>query len=118
MTPFQVYLLLQMDRIVFTTVGLAISAAIVGLICAGFGAAESHEGASRFGKRSIIASFFLFSIFLLTPSTSTVAAMIVLPKVTSPEALDALGKEGKELYGLAKKALTDLAEDKHEKEAK
>lgn len=45
------------------------------------------------------------------PGTRTVAAMVVLPKLTSPAALDAMGNEAKELYGLAKDALRNLASD-------
>jgi hypothetical protein len=56
----------------------------------------------------------VFNTFM--PGTKTIAAMVVLPKLTSPAALDAMGNEAKELYGLAKDALRNLAGD--DKQAK
>lgn len=52
----------------------------------------------------------IFSTF--TPSSKTIAAMIVLPKITSPQAIDTVSKESRDIYELAKKALANLAEDK------
>ena len=51
------------------------------------------------------------------PGTKTIAAMIVLPKITSPQAIDTMSKESRDIYDLAKKALTKLADDKPAEEA-
>lgn len=57
----------------------------------------------------VIAAAVCLNTFI--PNTRTIAAMIVLPKLTSPAALDAMGGEAKELYNLAKDALRNLASD-------
>jgi hypothetical protein len=58
----------------------------------------------------LFAATLVVSTFM--PSTKTIAAMIVLPKITSPQALDTMGKESRDIYELAKKALANLADDK------
>lgn len=45
------------------------------------------------------------------PSTKVAAAMFILPRLTSDQVIEPVGKEARELYDLAKKALTKLAED-------
>lgn len=112
MTPFQVYLLLQMDRIVGALLALAVLGIVVALLCTAFGSIEDEPGPRIFGRRAFVTSIFLWVAFMFAPSTSTVAAMVVLPKLTSPQALDAMGKEGQELYGIVKDALRKLADDK------
>jgi hypothetical protein len=50
------------------------------------------------------------------PSTKTIAAMIVLPKITSPQAINTMSKESRDIYDLAKRALTKLVDDKPDQE--
>lgn len=114
MTPFQTYLLFQMDS--FNT-GLGVLLLLLGavilflLIPAFIDGWDDFESKGLF-KKTVGAFLIVWGFAVVCPSTKTVAAMIVLPKLTSPQALDAMGKEGQELYGLAKDALRKLADDK------
>lgn len=67
--------------------------------------------AKRVRKWLVGSAVALICINTFMPGTRTIAAMVVLPKITSPQALDAMGNEAKELYGLAKDALRNLAGD-------
>ena len=73
-------------------------------------------GAKTLRNRALAFAFPLLALAVFTPSTKTIAMMIVLPKITSPQALDAMGSEAKDLYLIAKKALTELAEPAKKKE--
>lgn len=100
MTPFQVYLLLQMDSL---NTALGILLVLSGLVSAFLLLFAAVDGWQYF-KGKI---FLKYALLVL---------MIVLPKLTSPAALDAMGKEGQQLYALAKKALENLADDKKKEE--
>lgn len=56
---------------------------------------------------------FLGNIFL--PSSKTAAAMYIVPRLTSGEAIEAMKPEARELYELAKDAIRELATDKKRK---
>lgn len=120
MTPFQVYLLLQMDSL-NTALGIILLMLSLLLVVLTFHACmegwDYYEGKSIY-KKCAWAFLVTLPLATLCPSTKTVAAMIVLPRVTSPQALDAMGKEGQELYALAKKALENLADDKKKEDGK
>ena len=73
---------------------------------------KSKINRAKYAKRLIPVAVLLASISFLVPSSKTIAAMIVLPKITSPQALDTMGKESRDIYELAKKALSKLADDK------
>ena len=49
----------------------------------------------------------LLSIGILTPSSKTAAAMIVLPALTSEEVVGTVKSEAKEPYEMAKEALKE-----------
>lgn len=70
---------------------------------------------SKFSLRWLKASSISFSIALLIctliPSTKILAAMYILPKLTTPEMQKAIGSEAKDMYELAKKALQNAAGD-------
>lgn len=68
----------------------------------------------RFAKYLCFAPFFLV-LGVFTPSTKTVAAMVVLPKITSPKALNAMGSEARDLYELAKQALSNAVDADQQK---
>jgi hypothetical protein len=127
MTPFQVYLLMQADSIcniagiaaIFSGIAFVITT-LARFLC---GSDVTEEDAKhqtsdwRSWQASIklhhwaCAIFFpalLLSTFM--PDTKTIATMVVLPKITSPAALDTLGTTGKELYGIAREALQGLAD--------
>ena len=124
MSPFLVYLMFQADNISILFGILAAMTALAGvaLVCCACQSIYSWENkddvraikakTARAAKVAIPAAFFLFAAALLIPSTKTIAAMVVLPKLTSPQALDAMSKESRDIYDLAKRALTKLADDK------
>lgn len=121
-TPFQVYLVMQLDSINATLTFLSILLGLAGLFCLIFFlVALVHEDdaiASSFRRvmKPVLISFFsLLTITTIIPSSKTAAAMIVLPAITSDKVTEPLTAEAKELYGLAKSALSNLAEKKAEK---
>jgi hypothetical protein len=57
-----------------------------------------------------------FATAVLLPSSKTAAAMLVVPALTSDQVIEPATAEARELYGLAKQALTNLAEKKPEAE--
>lgn len=124
MSPFLVYLLFQADAI---RAMFAISAAILAVtgiifliasfesICSWDDKEElmkSKINRAKYARRLIPVAILLASVAFLTPSSKTIAAMIVLPKITSPQAIDTVSKESRDIYELAKKALANLADGK------
>lgn len=140
MSPMLVYFLMMADDIKSTAGVLAFflllvtAAAVIFYIVARCGEADNARKMARWPKDSeymaeaeefklivplaarimqvtLALLFVTGSINTFMPGTKTIAAMVVLPKITSPQALDAMGNEAKELYGLAKDALRNLAGD-------
>ena len=123
-TAWQVYWAMQLDSILIVTGYLS-------FICTFFGGIGylGHRVARVYSEddpdlKSVVAStwiakpMFLIGILAIAanaflPSSKTVAAMIVLPAITSETVIDNVTPEAKELYGLAKDALKNLgAKDK------
>jgi hypothetical protein len=67
------------------------------------------EAVLPFRKRMIACAVTLLLAAIAAPSSRTAAAMILVPKLTSPEVMQPIGAEAKELYQLAKGALRNLA---------
>lgn len=125
-TPFEVYLVLQLDVMIR-------AAFVFGLICAlggSIGAIHYTTEAgkqwawdkeppesriSRFAsytkiaKRFACAGLFSLAVSVFLPSTRTAAAMILLPALTSKEVTAPLSREAGELYELAKSALRNAS---------
>ncbi len=123
-TAWQVYLVMQLDNIrdvlgVCTVIlgvsllfGGAFGAFVVSEMCG-----DRQAGCWKMYRRLVSTGMVLFSLLLICttfiPSSKTVAAMIVLPAITSETVIDNVTPEAKELYGLAKEALKNLgAKDK------
>lgn len=130
MSPFLVYLMFQIDSIssLLIIVGSLCVAALLPLGFAAFRTADfswddkdAIAAHNVTGKKWMKKCVALAACCLVTaafmPSTKTIAAMIVLPKITSPQAIDTMSKESRDIYDLAKKALTKLADDKPAEEA-
>lgn len=120
MSPFLVYLLFQSDSIsaaltiIAVIAGLAFCIAVPVKMAAKFDM-DTDDGAAIAYKTSRAAIWvcpFLIAAGIFMPSTKTIAAMIVLPKITSPQAIDTMSKESRDIYDLAKKALANLADEK------
>lgn len=126
MSPILVYLLFQADNIssslgfIAVMAGLALVISIPLRIVAKLDAETDAGAAAAYRVCGVVNLIcpFLIAAGILMPSTKTVAAMIVLPKITSPQALDTMSKESRDIYDLAKKALTKLADDKPATEKK
>lgn len=118
MSAFEVYLVMQADRInsflefvAFLFIGIACASLI--LIARESSVdidEEMNKKLFKVSKRSLIFGISTLIYSVLMPSSSTIAAMYVLPQFTSPEVLEPAGKEAKEIYSLAKKALKKLVE--------
>ena len=124
MSPFLVYLLMMADDIktllcvsggVCTFVFFVVTATRAFSCKASWTPAKEFDAwmtrLRSFSRAFMVAPLVLF-IGVMAPSTKTIAAMIVLPKITSPQAIDTVSKESRDIYELAKKALANLAEDK------
>ena len=124
MSPFLVYLLFQASSISAMFAAFALALGVTGLIffVASFEQicswddkevlAQSKINRAKYAKRLMPAAAALAVIAFLAPSPKTIAAMIVLPKITSPQAIDTMSKQSRDIYDWAKKALTKLADDK------
>lgn len=129
MSPFLVYLLMMADdiKVIFgflaITLGTSTAVCFVARAISSSMVYESdiREQSSDWRLWQTWVAFtkrlpWLFGVslilFTFTPSTKTIAAMIILPKITSPQAIDTVSKESRDIYDLAKKALANLAADK------
>lgn len=114
-SAWDVYWVMQLDSI---GMGLGFS----GLILIVFGSLVFYACVESDDYRGIwiaipsVALAFIFWIgnaFL--PSSKTAAAMYIVPRLTSGEAIEAMKPEARELYELAKDAIRELATDKKRK---
>lgn len=120
MSPFLTYLLFQADSISEALGFIAILAGMLFCVAVPLKwvaqeGRNEHESAAIAYKACRVAIWIcpiIVAAGILMPSSKTIAAMIVLPKITSPQALDTMGKESRDIYELAKKALANLADDK------
>jgi hypothetical protein len=70
---------------------------------------------NKFMKGLSISTLLGFSAYIFMPSTNTIAAMVVLPKITSPEAVNTIKTSAHEIYDAALQALKTLSEPTKEK---
>lgn len=127
MNAFEIYLMFKANDIqtiftviaTLTCIGLGILL-IIYLINTLAQNMEPDENNALLLKKGI--KYFIFvvipSLFIatFTPSTQTIAAMYILPKLTSPEAIKVYKEEGGELYTLTKQALQSLITTKPEQD--
>lgn len=129
-SAFEVYLVLQLDviRMLFFILGLLTTIATVMLLVVGVVTIGSYTyEASRspdlkrehdeyyarfktFGKRLSIPAVLCVLIATFIPGSKTAAAMIIVPALTSKDVVEPLTAEAKDLYALAKSALTKVVE--------
>jgi len=121
-TAWEVYWIMQADRIVTAFAGLtALGAAL--MVATAFVGAAMYDSAPQRRQPSIVWRFiryeFVLGVFTLLflagmifmPTTKTLAAMYIVPKLTSPEAQQFIEKEYAELKDLLREALTGDHED-------
>lgn len=122
-TPFDVYLVMQMDSIsdIFIVLSCIFGAlAFIGLLAyVPLSDKIDENGMKRHFKRVKVA-FVLFIMFCVTssliPNTKTLAAMYILPKVANSEFVnETMPTEARELLDLTKEAIrSNLIEKKPE----
>lgn len=120
-TPFQVYLILQLDTLngVFITLGIACLIVMVISLIVWAAHGEAEYGNDKNTRKAAVTCIKRVSVpFLITwllvafcPSSKTAAAMFLLPALTSDKVMEPIGKEASELYQLAKQALKNAVEE-------
>ena len=119
-TPFQVYLVMQLNSIIGLFIAIAVVSGIA-IIAISVFVIDLYPREERIPSMKLLKKFvtsFALSCLMIAviPSTQTAAAMIIIPALTSKEVTQPLAKEGKELYDLAKRALTDMIDEPKEKQ--
>jgi len=110
MSPLLVYLLFQADSISFAMMFIALVAGLAFVIALSLrpiakseaGKDEAAAIAYRMCRVVMWVCPLLIAAGIFMPSSKTIAAMIVLPKITSPQAIDTVSKESRDIYELAK----------------
>lgn len=127
MTPFQVYLLMQADSICNIAGTLAILGGVIFAVstiarytCGSCVDADDikyerkdwrdWQMAIKLHRWAMAIFFPALFLAIFMPNTKTIATMVVLPKITSPAAMNALGEKGEQLYSIAREALQGLAD--------
>jgi hypothetical protein len=122
MNAFEIYLMFKANDIqaAFGVIGVlgGISLLILAIM---YGFAVNSEQSEE--SVTLLKTYLKFVIAVLIPSvliatfipsTQTMAAMYILPKLTSPEAIKIYKEEGGELYTLTKQALQSLIKPKQD----
>lgn len=119
-SPFEVYLVLQLNSLVGASVLIAIISACgatLALILPRMEYRPDDDDIARWDRRAKkvlkIGSVALL-LSVVVPSSKTAAAMFILPALTSDQVIEPVSREAKELYGLAKKALQNAVNEKPE----
>lgn len=122
MSTFEVYLVMQLDifRVSLMAIGILLIGAALFFFFAAVDSYNNDEKARllNLARKCGIAILSLAFLLLFTPDSKTLAAMYIVPALTSKDVVEPVGKEVKEVYDLAKKALKNLAEDKDEDRSK
>lgn len=132
LSPWLVYLVMQLDKIESVLVGIAvISCAICGgswlimLMCmhsvaqcpnGNDGDKKMIEPFRRVVKALTPCSLFAVIACMLLPSTKTIAAMYVIPKIANSDALEQVMEDSGDLYKLGVDALKEKLTNKKEGE--
>lgn len=104
MTPFEVYLVMQASLVGDVLLGFGSSIAVLAALLIVIGHIEEFEDTTiKLLWRTLKVSAFAFALGVLTPNTRTLAAMYVLPTVTSEK----WQTEAADIYALAKSALRE-----------
>ena len=109
-SAWDVYWVMQLDSISAGITAMAILWPIVG--CLGSMVLSDYTKDVHWPACVGLCMAVLFGFAaMLIPNSKTAAAMIVLPAITSDAVLEPVGKEAKELYVLAKQALSKVAQE-------
>ncbi|HRO60529.1 MAG TPA: hypothetical protein PKZ27_03055 [Rhodocyclaceae bacterium] len=114
-SPFEVYLIFQLDAIRDTALTVTVIAGLAGAGFASVGSmcASAGEITWRTYKRCMTGVSIIFAGALLTstvlPSSRSAAAIILIPAIANNEAIQT---EANEMYTLAKEGLRSLVDTK------
>lgn len=121
---WDIYWVMQMDNI---AAFLSVTGTVIFLtfwLTVSIGCSESYLSTKEFYSQPLIKRLAIgvtcYSVMAMTlsaflPSSKVLAAMLLIPPLTTPQVMEPLGTEAKELYLLAKGALKSVA-TKEEKE--
>lgn len=114
-SAFETYLLFQLDTVVKALGLLSVLGFSVVAVMAAYRFIElDEEEREVFDKtynRCWQTLIVLFALTTFVPDSKTVAAMIVLPAITSDKVIETVTPEAREVYDLAKKALRQLSHE-------
>lgn len=102
-SAWQVYFVMQADTLRFVVGFLAFAASVSSVPMLVEGTAENDL--RKWGRRLLAAGVTALFLFAVAPSTKTLAAMIVIPALTSDAVIAPLSAEAREIYDLAKRGL-------------
>lgn len=124
-TAFDVYLVMVLDDVNFTVGWLCLVSALGSAVClftAFIFTTEEYsscrekqlEMASKAigqSKKYLTVAALMGVVWTLIPDSKTLAAMYILPAMTSDAVIEPVSAEARELYTLAKKALNKIADE-------
>lgn len=121
-TAWQIYWVMQLDVIRSGMVGVpifAFSIAVFFAIASGGESVWNEEKHRLYGwvKPFLAILTIMVVSWVFIPSSKTVAAMIVLPAITSDKVIETVTPEARELYELAKDALRSVSKKEAPAEA-
>lgn len=110
----EVYWVMQADTLISILIPIAFITALSGatvIICSILGVDGVPQEAFRkqTGWNLLLVSLTCALLIAFIPNSKTLAAMVLLPTITSDKVIDTISPEAKELYGLTKDALKNLS---------
>lgn len=119
MTPFEVYLILNADSFRWLFGIAAASCLMVAIVMSAVATdcyIDDDKGKScfRHARRILITGIASGALAFAIPSTKTLAAMVVVPTITTPQALHTMKKSAGQLYDLAVDALKSAVNEGHD----
>ncbi len=108
-SAFEVYLVMQLDDIRCAALFFGLAIGVIGVTLTAH-SLDYREKIGFAGPATLVFAFVLLAADAFTPSSKTAAAMILVPALTDKQVTEPLTAEAKELYALAKQALTNVAQ--------
>lgn len=117
-SAWQVYVVMQADAVITSAILAALICGFVGGALLACGFSDENASVVKIGKRVIGVATVAAVIATFLPDSKTMAAMLVIPALTSQQTLEVVEPEAREVYELAKDALRELGkkDEKAEKE--
>lgn len=112
-SSFEVYLVMQLDTVIKVLVSLSIISALLCMpvIVISLTSGYTSTYVKKLGRWVMVTFLLSTTLCSFLPSSKTAAAMIILPKITSSENINALSVEAREMYSIVKDALKGVSKD-------